>query len=270
VSAWWGQYEPIYVLPALLAVLTARAGRPGWTAVLVAISLMTKPQALPFVVSFAAWFLATQGWRGTLRAAGIGAVTVLVVWLPFLAANGPINYLRNLGTYQNELYNVVSVSAWNPWWLLQEFRADGQYVLDSGTLIGPISYRVVSLALTAVFSFVVFLAVYRRPSAEQLALGLGVIALVTFVGLTTMHERYAYPAFVFLLLAATRRRVAVTWLAFAIVFLLNMVAVVPPDGWDPSALEALAPIGAVVMTILAAAATIDLVRARPTRLDVPT
>src|SRR5262245_23120831 len=57
VSAWWGQYESIYVLPAVLAVLAARAQKPGLVAVFVAVSLMTKPQALPFAIPFAAWFL---------------------------------------------------------------------------------------------------------------------------------------------------------------------------------------------------------------------
>ena len=54
--------------------------------------------------------------------------------------------------------------------------------------------------LPASLSIVVFIGVYRRPTAEQLALGLATITLVAFVSLTTMHERYAYPAFVFLLL----------------------------------------------------------------------
>ena len=38
VSAWWGQYEPIYVLPALLAVLAVRAKRPGPAAALLAVA----------------------------------------------------------------------------------------------------------------------------------------------------------------------------------------------------------------------------------------
>ena len=69
VSAWWGQYESIYVLSALLAaVLCAAGGRNGLAAALLAVALMTKPQALPFLVPFAAWFWATGGWRGFMRA----------------------------------------------------------------------------------------------------------------------------------------------------------------------------------------------------------
>ena len=210
VSAWWGQYEPIYVLPAVLALLAARAGRPGLVAALLAVSLMTKPQALPFIVPFAAWFLATQGWRGTLRAGAIGALVAAATWLPFLATGGPVNYLNNLQTYQNDIFSVLSLRAWNPWWLLQELGAGGAFVSDTTKVLGPLTFRHLGFLMAGMLGVVVFAGVYRRPSAENLALGLAAITLVAFVSLTTMHERYAYPAFVFLLLAVPRPVVAIT------------------------------------------------------------
>jgi Gpi18-like mannosyltransferase len=62
VSAWWGQYESIFVVSALGAVVLAANGRNGPAAALIAVSLMTKPQAVPFLIPFAAWFWAT-GYR---------------------------------------------------------------------------------------------------------------------------------------------------------------------------------------------------------------
>ena len=62
VSAWWGQYESIYVLFGLIAFLLAVRGRSLPAAAVLALAVMTKPQALPFLVPFAAWFsLATGG-----------------------------------------------------------------------------------------------------------------------------------------------------------------------------------------------------------------
>ena len=69
ISAWWGQYESIYMVSALAAVICAVHGRNGLAAALLAVALMTKPQVLPFLLPFAAWFWATGGWRGLLRAA---------------------------------------------------------------------------------------------------------------------------------------------------------------------------------------------------------
>ena len=145
VSAWWGQYESIYVLGAVLALLAARGGLPLVTAALLAVSLMTKPQALPFLVPFGAWFLATQGIRGTLKAAAVGAVVVVLLWLPFIAAGGPGNYLNNLATYQNDVFRILSLKAWNPWALLQELGANGQFVSDRTAAFGPLTFRIVGL-----------------------------------------------------------------------------------------------------------------------------
>lgn len=254
VSAWWGQYEPIYVLPVLLALLAARARRPGLAAALLAVGLMTKPQALPLAVPFAAWFLATGGWRAAVKAIAIGAVVVLVAWLPFLAAGGPLNYLRNLGTYQDAIFSVLSLRAWNPWWLLQEVGAGGGFVGDRTAILGPLTFRLIGLAGAGLVALAVFVGVYRRPNPANLAMGLAAIALGAFVTLTTMHERYAYPALVFLLLAWPRREVAIAWLAFALAFALNVFYAVPPPGLTLPAGDAVSILGAITITAVALAA----------------
>ena len=118
VSAWWGQYESD-LRPACRARASWRrvGAGPSLVAALVALSLMTKPQALPFIVPFAAWFLATQGVRGTVKGALVGLLVCVLVWLPFIPAGGPANYLGNVGEYQDGIFNVLSLRAWNPWWV---------------------------------------------------------------------------------------------------------------------------------------------------------
>lgn len=260
VSAWWGQYESLYVLPALLALLAARARRPGLAAVLLAVSVMTKPQALPFLVPFAAWFLATQGLRGTLRAAIIGAVTVVVLWLPFLEANGPANYLANLAGYQNDVFNLLSLRAWNPWWLLQELGAHGEFASNQTAIVGPLTFRLLGYLMAGAIAFTVFVAVIERPTPEQLALGLGAMSLGAFVTLTTMHERYAYAAFVFLLLAVGRPGVLTAWLWFAVAFTANLVVTFPPLGWTIPEARLISIVGSIVITAVALVALLRLVR----------
>jgi Gpi18-like mannosyltransferase len=246
VSAWWGQYESIYVLPAVLAVLAARARLPSLVAVLVAISLMTKPQALPFAVPFAAWFLATQGWRGTLKAAVIGAITIVVIWLPFLAAGGPVKYLGNLSEYQNGVFAILSLGAWNPWLVLQIVGANGNVLQDTTRALGPITLRDVGYLFAALLAVPVFLGVYRRPTADQLALGLAAMSLIAFTCLTTMHERYSYAAFVFLLMAVRRWRDVALWIVVSISILANLLWQVPPPELTISTEPAVAVVGSLV------------------------
>jgi hypothetical protein len=119
-------------------------------------------------------------------------------------------------------------------------------------------------AVAGLLGVVVFLGVYRRPSVEQLAVGLAAITLVAFVSLTTMHERYAYPAFVFLLLAMPRPVIAITWVAFAVVFAANLVVAVPPAGQVIAEARPVGIMGAVAMTVITMA-TIASVLVAPDR-----
>ena len=240
VSGLWAQFESIYVLPMLVAWFLAARGRPGWAAVAVAVSLMTKPQALPLIIPFAAWFLATGGCRGAVRAATIGLATIALLWIPFLAAGGPTNYLGNLADYSS-LFSVLSLRAWNPWWILQSLAGGGDFVADGTAIVGPVTFRWIGVGIAGILELLVFLWVWRRPTARTLAWGIAAGALIAFVGLTEMHERYAYPALIFLLVLFPDRRAVVLWVTLGIVYTLNLVAAVPPnpeigalipvDGW---------------------------------------
>jgi hypothetical protein len=68
--------------------------------------------------------------------------------------------------------------------------------------------------------------VYRNPQPRTLIVGLAAATLVAFTFLTTMHERYAYGATVFLLLLIPERRIRLIALAFGVVFTVNLLAAI--------------------------------------------
>ena len=261
VSAWWGQYESVYVLAALLAVLFAVSGRNGLAAAALAVAVLTKPQALPFLFPFAAWFVARGGVAGLLRATAIGAGVAFVIWLPFLAAGGPLRYLQNLGEYQNDVFSVMSLRAWNFWWIVQEIVSGDEFVSDRVAIIGPISFRVLGFVVTGLLSLYVAIRIWRDPQPRTLVLGLAVTTLAAFTFLTTMHERYAYGALLFLVLLIPEARVRWLGIAFGVVFTLNLVAAIPATEqlgrllptWGPLGLA-----GSVVMVALTVAGLVAL------------
>ena len=266
VSAWWGQYESIYLLAALAATLAAINGRIGLAAALLAVAVLTKPQAVPLVVPFAAWFLGREGVRGLARAGLVGAAVALVLWLPFIAAGGPLAYLGNLGGYQDDVFAFLSVRAWNPWWLLQELAADGNFVADRSPVLGPISFRLVGFAITGLLALVIAHRIWRDPRPRTLILGLAATTLVAFTFLTTMHERYAYGAVVFLMLLVPEPRVRWLAVAFGVVFTLNLVAAIPAT----TELGTLLPVsgilgvaGSLAMLAVTVATLLLLLRADP-------
>ena len=263
VSAWWGQYESIYVLGGAVAYVLAVRGHSLWAAAALGVALMTKPQALPFLVPFGAWVLARDGWRGALRAALVGAVVIALLWLPFLAAGGVQAYAHNLTTYQGDIFAILSLRAWNLWWLVQELLAGGQFVSDQGAIVGPITLRHVGYGLALLGELAVFGLVYRARSPRALAYGLAAAVLVAFCLLTTMHERYAFGALAFLVLAFPDRRAGWLALAFGAVFTLNLLAAAPPTPAIGTVLTVSGPLGIAgsIAMLAILGATLAMVRA---------
>ena len=233
MGAGWGQLDAVYVALCLWAAILAMHDRRWLFAVVLGLALMTKPQALFLAFPFAGYAIGRWGIRRAalvgLVAAGIAALT----WLPFLPYGGVADYLRNLDYYQNGEYPVLSVRAWNPWWLLQGAVAEGSFVLDTAPMLGPLTPRHVGIVLTALAEGVVFLGVLRWATPERLLLGLAAATLAAFCLMTSMHERYAFAALVFLAPLLGRRPVQVAWAILAITISLNVVAAAPPDQVGP-------------------------------------
>ena len=241
VTIWYGQYESIYVVLGLAAVVLVLDGHDRWAAVLLAAAIMTKPQALPFVLPFAAWFWVRGGLREVVTCGVIGFATAVILWLPFIPAGGPGNYLHNLAVYQQDIFPVLSLRAWNFWWIVQERLVTGDFVNDQTLILGPLSGRVLGYALTIVLSLVTAAVILRDPRPRTFVLSLAVATLVAFCFLTAMHERYAYGAVIFLMLLVPDRRFRWLALALGVVFTLNLLAAIPPS----PAIAELIPIGGV-------------------------
>ena len=129
------------------------------------------------------------------------------------------------------------------WWLVQEAFAGGQFVSDQTAILGPLTFRLFGLVAAGLLEAVVFLAVVRSPTRRSLALGLVAAVLVAFTFLTTMHERYAFGALIFLVLLIPERRMLVLWLAFGLVLTLNLVAAIPPSEQIGAMLPISGPLG---------------------------
>jgi Gpi18-like mannosyltransferase len=265
VSAWWGQYESIFMLSGLGAAVAAASGRNGLAAALVAASLMTKPQAIPFLIPFAAWFWATGGIREVGKAALIGLVVIVTLWVPFIPADGPAFYLRSVGEYSSGVFAILSLRAWNSWWLLQEAAARGDFIRDDVAFFGPLALRHVGYLVTAVLSILIAAAVVRDPSPRRLFLALAASSFVFFTFMTQMHERYAYAAFILMIPLLVIRAVRWIWLIFGTVLMLNLFSAVPAT----VAMQELLPkagtipiIGSVILTGCCTATLLLVIRRR--------
>jgi hypothetical protein len=199
---------------------------------------------------------------------------VASLWVPFLEAGGPAAYARNLSEYQGDIFAILSLRAWNIWWLVQEMFAGGQFVSDQTAVLGPLTFRYLGFLIAGLLELVVFLAVLRSPTRRTLALGLAAAVLVAFTFLTTMHERYAFGALVFLVLLIPERRTLVLWLVLGVVTTLNLLAAIPPSEQIGALLPISGPLGVagsiamIAITLLVLGETVDSAReAAPASVD---
>ena len=117
--------------------------------------------------------------------------------------------------------------------------------------------------IVGIISLFVGYRVWRDPRPRTLVLGLAASTLVTFTFLTTMHERYAYGALLFLMLLIPEARVRWLGAAVGVVFTLNLIAAVPATSelgrllpmWGPFSLA-----GSVAMVALTVLVLLELWR----------
>ncbi len=245
VSAWWGQFEAIYALFGLLAAAAAISGRPLLAGVALGLAVSTKPQALPFLLPLGAWLVGRFGWRALARAAFGALVAFALAWLPFIVDGGPAAYLRNIASYQDADFAVMSLRAWNPWWILQSSAAGDAFLPDTAPLLGPLSARMIGYGLAAVLSAGVAALVLRARTPRGLLLGAAAGVLVAFLALTTMHERYSWAAIAFLAPLLADRRAAALWAVLVLATFANYLAAIPIVPGNPPILPIDGPLGIV-------------------------
>ena len=237
VSAWWGQFESVYTLFGLVAAVLAVRGHWAAAGVALALALATKPQALPFVVPLAAFAVARLGPRRAAVPVATTVVTFVALWVPFLAQGGPAAYLRTIGGAQNADFAVLSLRAWNPWWVIQSAAVGDAFLSDTTPIVGPLTPRLIGYLAAGLGMLAVVVLVRRDPTPRGLFLGLAASVLVAFCFLTTMHERYSYAAVIFLALLLADRRPAGAWIILAVAVSANLFAARPPTGlpgsWIP-------------------------------------
>ena len=93
-------------------------------------------------------------------------------------------------------------------------------------------------------------------------LGVATMTLVAFTFLTTMHERYAYGALIFLMLLIPEARMRWLGAALGVVFTLNLIAAAPATSELGQLLPAWGPLGLVASVVMVALVVILLLELR--------
>lgn len=205
-SMMWGQIDSIYTNLAFMAIVCGIAYPVAGT-LLYVLALNAKPQAIEFLPVIAVVLL--YGFRSfkSVTIAVISAVALqLVILLPFISTGGPGKLVHIAGNVVG-LYNNLSISAFNIWYLIT--RGNPYFIKDTDTYL-LISYRATGLILFATATLAIMIPLLKRVwqlrkdklsfddnSYQLLFLGTGMLCLYFFYLNTQMHERYAHPIIIF-------------------------------------------------------------------------
>ena len=220
-AAWWGQVDVLLSLPmvAAVALLDRWRGRVSWLCW--AAGLLIKPQAIILAPLLYGATLRRYGPRGLVEG-GLAALALIAAAVaPFaLLGEGPGLYQAAVGSVGR--FPQVTNRAFNLWWLVVGDRAVSDLTVWAG-----LSYRSLGFLLIGAAALVATLAVLRRPDGPTRALAAAALALAFFALPTQIHERYAFFALPFLLLAAaTDLRLLLPYALVAVTGTLNILGAI--------------------------------------------
>lgn len=190
-SAQWGQADSFCTALLLASVLLLYRGKYEASALLYGLSVACKPQMLIFAPLYLFFTIRQRKWLRLLTGILCGAGALLLTALPFTTG---FNFRWLLIEYASTLnyYDYYSVNAYNVWALL----GWNWKLLPAEPLKTALTFAAPALATAACGAL---LCLSKRKDALFFA-PVALMGVMYLFGVK-MHERYLFPALLFLLLA---------------------------------------------------------------------
>ncbi|MCL2189536.1 MAG: hypothetical protein FWC16_11270 [Defluviitaleaceae bacterium] len=240
ISSVWGQVESVFLLPLLISLVLLREKRLLAAYMVYGVAILIKPQSLflgPVYLfsAFDYWRTQEYAWLelkrlGLFVLAAVGGMLVLA--FPF--AQG-INYIPVFRQFIGglDMYNFSSVNAFNFWAL----TGHNWQPLDAISFGVSHATWGVLIAVAIIAAIMVALEAHKRNGGAHYWLIIAAVFVLIFVFSVKMHERYLFPAMLFLLLYAMecpRRHNFSLYILASGTFYINCIAVLRAyhAGWD--------------------------------------
>ncbi len=229
-SAWWGQVDSILALGLLVAFMAASVGQVRRSAVIYALTVLVKTQAMILLPVFALLQWQRNGLRQALHGSEVLISVLVLAILPFLLvapgghvfrSSGQGGGIQGIGSFGTGARPTNS--AYNIWWLTVGPEAREQS--DLAPAWGDVPRRVVGLAGFGVVYALALIWLWRRGPQEWPVVAIAVYASF-FVLPTQIHERYLLPFFPLMVIAMTyHRRLLVWFVGWSLTFTANLLHV---------------------------------------------
>lgn len=192
-SSIWGQIDSILTVFMLVAVIALKKNKLISSSIFFGLALLVKPQALALLPLFAFFLINRFQLSGLFKLLVPGILIIFILTFPFFPNQTLINFVRHILNTANE-YSYTSVNAYNLWGVV------GFWIKDN-TIWNNLSYQTWGYILLVAYWIILGYFYFKKKLSLYATSALA--AMGFFFLPTRVHERYLYPAIVFLVLTAT-------------------------------------------------------------------
>lgn len=209
-SSVWGQIDGVLTLALFLAIYYLKNKKLIFSSILLGISLLIKPQTIAILPVFLLFTLSNFSIKNIIKISLPFLLILYIFSLPFFT-NNPLIGLAKLIINTANQYSYTSLFAYNFWGIVGFWIPDNQ-------LWNNLSYQM--------WGYILLVSYWITISYFYLKKKLSLYALVALATLaffflpTRVHERYLYPAIIFLVLSAALLK---SRLIFLLTSLLSIV-----------------------------------------------
>jgi Gpi18-like mannosyltransferase len=188
-GAIWGQWDAIYTFLIVASLLLVLKNKPKSAAIVFALSILTKPQAIALAPLLAFLIYKKNGVKNFIFSAAAFTATVFVVILPFQWSN-PVTFLSNIYFGALGKFSFTTDNAFNLWGIFGLCQPDTYFFVLGWVMLG-------------VFTLAVLYVLNKRVHASD-EVFVVFCAFLLFFGFfmfpTRIHERYLFPTIALLAL----------------------------------------------------------------------
>lgn len=214
-SAIWGQVDSILTLFMLTSVLALKNTRLIFSSMFFGLAILIKPQATALVPLFFLFIIRNFHLQTVLKLLLPGFLIIFFLSFPFFPNQTLINLAQHILNTANE-YSFTSVNAYNFWGVVG-------FWLSDQLLWNNFSYQTWGYILLSSYWIIIsYFYIKKKLSIYAVA----ALATLGFFFLPTrVHERYLYPAIIFLILITAyfkSRLLLVLTIILSLLHLLNL------------------------------------------------
>lgn len=196
-GAWWGQVGSIGTGLILLSMILLFKKRPFWAIAVATLAFLLKLQMMFYLPLLLLWIFKKQGWQKSVASLGVMTGTFFFLNLPFLFQKH-MERVVELILSSTKWFTLLSLNAYNPWWLYA--KGAGFTTSDRVAVFGITPANFVGLFVFLTFYLLALILLWQKTNKVTFFKSALWIAFGFFMLPTQMHERYIYPAFMFLAL----------------------------------------------------------------------